>query len=135
MLLVREINDGPTVSCSADLAQYLEEFGSEDQEHFVVVGLDSKNRPTFRKIVALGSVNECRVEPRETFKAAIVNSSVRIVLAHNHPSGDSTPSPMDIALTRRLVEAGKLLGIPVLDHLILVKDSYVSFRDLGLLRE
>lgn len=133
MMILREINDGARFEQSSDIFEYLREFQNEDQEHFIVIGLDTKNQPTFRKIVALGTINECNVEPRETFKQAIINSSARIVLAHNHPSGDITPSPHDIALTKRLKECGELLGIPVLDHIIVSPQSYTSFRDIGLL--
>jgi len=133
MLIVREIVAAPSICCSEDLADYLREFFNEDQEHFVVIGLDARNVPTFRKIVALGGLAECHVEAREVFKMAIINSSHRIVLAHNHPSGDSTPSPHDLALTRRLAECGKLLGIPVLDHIVL-GNGYTSMRDLGILQ-
>lgn len=133
MILVRELENEPSVSCSQDLADYLAEFRSEDQEHFIIIGLDTKNKPTFRKVVALGSLNECRVEPREAFKMAIVNSCLSIALAHNHPSGDPTPSPQDIALTKRLSEAGELLGIPVLDHIVIARNRYMSFKDMGLM--
>lgn len=136
MKIVHEVRDGTAVTCSEDLANlpYLREFADEDREHFVILGLSSKNKVLFREIVAIGSLDTCHVAPREVFRRAIVNSCCRIVLVHNHPSGDPTPSAHDIALTKRLVESGELLGIPVIDHVVLgAGDTYSSLRDLGLM--
>jgi DNA repair protein RadC len=120
--------------CSVDIFEsYRARLGLLRQEVFVAVGLNSKNEPIEEKVVARGSVNECRVEPSDVFRPMIAEAAVRTVLLHNHPSGDSTPSPHDVALTRRLVKVGQLVGIPVLDHLVLGSNSYSSLRDLGLL--
>lgn len=136
MKIVREVHDDTTIVCSQDLADLpcLREFADEDREHFVVLGLSVRNKVLFREVVAIGSLSDCHVEPREIFKRAIINSSYRIVLVHNHPSGDPRPSPHDIALTRRLSKGGELLGIPVLDHIVLgASGAYASLRDLGMI--
>ncbi|MCP4198309.1 MAG: DNA repair protein RadC [Proteobacteria bacterium] len=103
------------------------------EEVFVVVGLNSRNEPIHELAVAQGSVNECRVAPATVFRPMIVEAAARAVLLHNHPSGDPTPSPHDVALTKRLVSVGEMVGIPILDHVIIGRNSYSSLRDLGLL--
>ncbi len=109
-------------------------------EHFVVVVLDVRNRPRHVVRVAMGSVDRCAVDPREVFAPAIREHGSAVVVAHNHPSGDPTPSFEDIALTQRLARAGELLGLPVLDHIIVgsgpfVRQSkqYVSLAEMGIL--
>jgi DNA repair protein RadC len=110
------------------------------QEHFVVVVLDVRNRPRRIVRVAMGSVDRCAVDPREVFAPAIREHGSAVLVAHNHPSGDPTPSFEDIALTRRLARAGEMLGLPVLDHIIVgsgpfVRQSkrFVSLAELGML--
>jgi DNA repair protein RadC len=93
--------------------------------------LDARNRLMKLAEVARGSVNQAGIRPREFFAPAITSNAAAVFLVHNHPSGDTTPSPEDDDLTKRLVEAGKLLGIPVLDHLVVAKVGYYSFRDRG----
>jgi DNA repair protein RadC len=120
--------------CSSDIFEaYRSRFGALKQEVFIVVGLNNRNEMIRELVVAKGSVNECRVEPREVFRPLIAEAAVRSILIHNHPSGDPTPSPNDVALTRRLAAAGRLLGIPILDHVIISRASHASLRDLGLL--
>ena len=106
-----------------------------DREHFVVILLDRKNAPIGINTVSIGSLTASVVHMRETFKAAILANAAAILCGHNHPSGDPEPSREDRALTKRLVDAGKLLGIAVVDHLI-VGDGTItsfSFADQGLL--
>ena len=116
-----------------------EEFRSADREVFRVVLLDTKHRLIQIREVSVGTINASLVEPREVFKEAIAHSATFVILAHNHPSGDPTPSSEDIAITKRLVKAGELLGIEVHDHLILGQRTasrphdYVSLRELGLM--
>ena len=104
----------------------------ETKEHFITLHLDGKNRIVCIDQVSTGSLNQSIVHPREVFKTALVSSAAAIVLLHNHPSGDPTPSREDMEITRRLKEAGDLLGIRVLDHII-VGESYCSFVERGLL--
>lgn len=104
----------------------------DEREHFFVAGLDGRNRPKYASIVSIGTLNASLVHPREVFRAAIVAGCASILVGHNHPSGDPAPSSEDDALTRRLTEAGTLLGIPVLDHVIFgdAGPSY-SYRGMG----
>jgi DNA repair protein RadC len=102
-------------------------------EHFRTLLLDSKNRVIASELVSTGTLNASLVHPRELFRRAIKASSAAVVLAHNHPSGDPTPSAEDLALTKRLVEAGRLLGIEILDHVIIGDNRYVSLKERGLI--
>ncbi|MBI3336279.1 DNA repair protein RadC [Candidatus Peregrinibacteria bacterium] len=105
-----------------------------DREHFVVFFLDQRNRVVGVHTVSMGSLTASVVHPREVFKAAILANAAAIVCGHNHPSGDPQPSREDRALTTRLYQAGKLLGIQVLDHVIAGdQNRYFSFADEGLL--
>lgn len=103
------------------------------QETFTVILLDSKNRYLREETVALGSLNQSIVHPREVFRPAIQGAAASVILLHNHPSGDPSPSEEDVRVTERLVEAGRLLGIRVLDHIILGEGRYFSFFDQGRL--
>ncbi|MEK4228381.1 JAB domain-containing protein [Solibacillus sp. FSL H8-0538] len=110
----------------------MKEFlGDVDREHFVVLCMDTKNQPTCIQTVHIGSLNSSIVHPREVLKPAILSNSASIICFHNHPSNDSTPSPEDIAVTKRLVEAGEIIGIEVIDHLILCEDNFRSLKESG----
>ena len=102
-------------------------------ERFVALALNTKNHLTAVLPVSSGSLNASIVHPRELFQRAILANAASIIVCHNHPSGDPTPSPEDIALTRKLVEAGQLVDIPILDHVILGYGKYSSFKEMGLL--
>ena len=109
-------------------------FQGVDREQFVVLALDAKHKVIGLNIVSIGSLVSSIVHPREVFKSVILLNAAAVIVAHNHPSGDCSPSPEDHALTKRLREGGELLGIPILDHLILSDDgTFVSFADRGLL--
>lgn len=101
----------------------------KEQEHFVVVHLDTRNRVLHQEILYIGSLNTSLVRVGEVFKRALRRNCASIVVAHNHPSGDPNPSPEDIALTRRLVDAGQLLEVNVLDHVVVGHNRYVSMRE------
>lgn len=103
-----------------------------DRENFVVLMLDTKNKVTGINTVSVGSLNSSMVHPREVFKPAILSNSNSIILVHNHPSGNPAPSKEDIAVTERLKQAGELLGIEVLDHII-VGDNMVSLKEQGVI--
>lgn len=102
----------------------------ETKEYFLALHLDGKNRVICVDMVSSGSLNQSIVHPRETFKTALLSSAAAIILMHNHPTGDPTPSPEDIEVTRRLREAGELLGIRILDHII-IGSTYYSFTERG----
>lgn len=106
--------------------------GHKEQEHFVVLFLDTRNRVTDREILYKGSLNTSLVRIAEVFRGAVRRNCAAIIVAHNHPSGDVSPSPEDIALTRRLVDAGKLIEIEVMDHLVIGQQRYVSLRERSL---
>lgn len=108
-------------------------YQGEDKEMFCTLFLDTKNRPVKMETVSLGILNQTLVHPREVFRTAIRQGAHSILLAHNHPSGDPEPSSEDLSITRRLIMAGKIIGIPVLDHVIVAESHYTSFRERGLL--
>ena len=105
----------------------------EAREHFLVVLLNARHEVDAVETVSVGSLNASIVHPREVFKPAVVGSAASVVLVHNHPSGDPEPSEEDLSITKRLVEAGELLGIGVLDHVIVASRGTVSFRARQLL--
>ena len=120
--------DGP-VDAARILSSYLE---NEDREHFVSMMLDAKNKVIGIHTVSIGTLCCTVVSPREVFKAAILANAASIIVAHNHPSGDVTPSPEDIQVTAVLKQAGKLLDIEVLDHVIVGEEgAYASLKLLG----
>lgn len=110
------------------LKQFLVEV---DREYFIVVCLDMKNQPTAINVCHIGSLNASIVHPREVLKPAILSNSASVIVAHNHPSNDPTPSREDIEVTKRLVEAGKIIGIEVLDHLVVCSDKFISLKEKG----
>ncbi len=103
------------------------------REHFVAFYLDTQNRLIERQIISIGTLNTSLVHPREVFEPAIKLSAATIIVAHNHPSGDTTPSIEDKEITKRLVDSGKILGVEIIDHIILSKTGYLSFQEKGLL--
>lgn len=110
----------------------LKEFlGDVDREYFIVVCLDTKNQPTAINICHIGSLNASLVHPREVMKPAILSNAASILVGHNHPSGLPDPSQEDIQVTRRLKEAGNMIGIELLDHIVMGDDSFVSLKDKG----
>src|SRR3989338_4736775 len=120
-----------TLEAAASLVQpYLR---GKQKEHFVALLLDNRHQLIRLTPIAVGSLSATLVHPRELFKEAIAASAAAIIVAHNHPSGDPQPSEHDVQLTRRLVEAGRLLGIEVLDHLIVGRDGVVSLQAAGLI--
>ncbi|RUS47651.1 DNA repair protein RadC [Cohnella sp. AR92] len=124
----------PRISRPQDAADLLmEELRHYREEHFVCLFLNTKNQVIGRQTLSIGSLNASIVHPREVFRAAIRRSSASILCAHNHPSGDPTPSPEDIQLTKRLAEAGQLLGIELLDHLVIGDNRYISLKESGCL--
>ena len=116
-----------------DVAQIISHYlENEDREHFVTMMLDVKNRVIGIHTVSIGTLNASLVSAREVFKAAILCNAASVILAHNHPSGDLTPSPEDLRVTEVLKEAGKLLDIEVLDHVIVGDDGrWSSLKRLG----
>lgn len=106
-------------------------IGDSDRENLVLVCLDTKNKPTSVQLISTGSINSSIVHPREVFKSVLLANAASFIIGHNHPSGELSPSPEDINITKRLIEVGKLIGIPIIDHLIVSDSSYVSMRTKG----
>ena len=104
----------------------------QDKEHFWVFHLDVRNRIKLIELVSLGTLNSSLVHPREVFTRAVGERSAQIIIAHNHPSGEHTPSDDDIGLTKRLAKAGTLLGIELIDHLVVTATGYTSFKQKAL---
>ncbi len=103
----------------------------QKKEHLTTLHLDTKNQVLREDVVSIGSLNANIVHPREVFKSALLESAASVILTHNHPSGDPTPSREDINITRKLVDGGKILGIDVLDHVIIGEGKFVSLKDEG----
>lgn len=131
--VVRDSGDAPLVNDSASAAKELESIKTADREHFVVLCLSARRKLIARETVSIGTLSASLVHPRECFKPAIMSNAAAIVVAHNHPSGDHSPSAEDREATRRLQRAGELLGIPLADHVIVSSTGFFSFRDGGLL--
>ena len=106
-----------------------EQLEGLDREQFIIACLNTKNEPTNITVVSVGSLNKAIVHPREVFKTAILSNAASIMAFHNHPSGETTPSQQDIQLTNRLYEAGELLGIKLLDHLIIGDGTFTSLKE------
>ena len=119
-------------SSPASIARYyMAEFRSYRQEHLMMMLLDSKNHLVGERLISKGTINASMAEPRDIFGEALRAGAFSIILIHNHPSGDTTPSTADLTVTKRILEAGELLGIRLLDHIIVAGDKYISLKAEG----
>jgi len=116
-----------------DVWKATKRFHRVRKEHFLVLTLNGAHEVIRMRIVSIGIANRCVVHPREVFTPAIQDGAVAIIIAHNHPSGQMDASEEDKAITKRLVDAGQVLGIPVLDHLIITKEGWFSFLESGFM--
>jgi len=121
----------PPITSPREALLQFQDLRHSASESFAVLYLNSRNQPVGREVVAVGGLNIAQLRPREVFAPALALHAAAVVLAHNHPSGDPTPSPEDLAVTRHLLEAGELLGIEVLDHLVLTAERFRSIRESG----
>ncbi|URN83912.1 JAB domain-containing protein [Acetobacterium wieringae] len=123
------------LSSPSDAAGLGRKFLDEaDREQVIVCCLDNKNQPVSVNIVSMGTVNSSLVHPREVFKTAVLSNAASIILFHNHPSGDPEPSQEDINITERIKEAGKILGIELLDHIIIGSENqFISFKEKNMI--
>ncbi len=112
---------------------YMEEMRYLHQEHLKTVFLDTKNQIISDKFLTVGTVNASLINPREVFIQALRHNAVHVILLHNHPSGDPTPSHEDISITRRIIEAGDIIGIKLLDHIIIGDGNYISLKERGII--
>ena len=131
-LTVREATGQPVTSPNTIVPMLKDFLAHYDVEHFVIVLLDTRSRIIDIVIMAKGSVNLTLVPVRECFREALMKNAVSMILAHNHPSGDPTPSREDIDVTQRFIEGSKVIGIDVLDHIVITRNHCVSLRENGL---
>ncbi|MDB8460315.1 JAB domain-containing protein [Turicibacter sanguinis] len=123
-----------TISSPKDAYEMIkDQLQDLDREQFIIACLNTKNEPTNLSVVSVGTLNKAIIHPREVFKTAILSNAASIMAFHNHPSGNAEPSQQDIQLTHRLVEAGELLGIKLLDHLIIGDGTFTSLKEKGYL--
>ena len=132
----RALNQGmgvaPAITRPTDVLSVVADIKDRRKEYFVAVFLNARNQVICREDVSVGSLNASLVHPREVFAPAVGSSAASVVLAHNHPSGDVTPSREDIELTRRMVQAGEIMGIEVLDHIIVGAVRFLSMKEANL---
>lgn len=128
-LKVCENTTGPVIRAVDVVEQSKTTIKDFTKENFVVIGLNSKNKILYKEVVSIGILNSSLIHPREVFKKAVVNSCNAIIIAHNHPSGDPTPSEEDKRITKQLQEAGNILGIKLLDHVIIGSGGHYSFDE------
>ncbi len=114
-----------------DVWQELKDIRDNKKEHFVIFFLDARNQEIKKEIISVGTLTANIVHPREVFEPAILNLAAQIIIAHNHPSGCVEPSEDDLKITKRLIEAGRILGIEIIDHIIVSKNSFYSCKENG----
>ena len=132
--VVRAAPPRAQLATPGDAARYLlPRFGTADVEQAGVLLLDARHRVLHARVLTRGTADATPMHPRDVFREAALAAAAAVVLFHNHPSGDPTPSADDVALTQRMIEAGEVMGIAVLDHLVLGDTSYCSLRELGKL--
>lgn len=123
-----------TIRSPKDVYDLLEpDLRYQSKEHFICLFLNTKNRVISKEIISIGSLNAAIVHPREVFRSAMKRCSASLICSHNHPSGDPTPSSEDIELTTRLVHAGEIVGIEVLDHVIIAGNQFLSLKEKGFM--
>lgn len=125
--------DGIKIQNASDVYKLVSDLKEKKQEYFVTLTLDGAARLIQKRVVFIGTLNQSLVHPREVFADAILDRAAGVICVHNHPSGNLQPSREDIAVTKKLVEAGKIIGIRIMDHIIIGKASYFSFQAEGLL--
>ncbi len=130
-----EVNDTtlPVISDAKDAVAQLSDMRDLKKEHLVALYLNAKNQLVHKETISMGTLNANLVHPREVFEPALKYSAAQIIAAHNHPSGDPKPSEDDLEVTKRLTEAGKMMGIELMDHVIVSKNSHFSFKEEKLL--
>lgn len=128
-------NTANAIASPDHIAEHIrQEIRNWNKEHFYVISFDNRNRIVGTDLITVGTLNSSLVHPRETFQAAISHHAASIAVSHNHPSGDPHPSDADLEVTKRLSDAGTLMGIGLLDHVIVSKTEFFSFREEGMLK-
>lgn len=118
---------------TADILPLLKDISTDRQEHFIVLSIDSGRRLIAKRIVFIGTVDTVMAHPREVYAGAVADFATGIIVAHNHPSGDPSPSKQDIATTQQLIAAGQILGVKLLDHIIVAEREHYSFMASGMM--
>ncbi len=118
---------------TADILPLLDDITDYRQEHFIVLSIDSGRRLINKRVVFIGTVDTVIAHPREVYAGAVADLATGIIVAHNHPSGDPTPSKQDIATTQQLITAGQILGVNLIDHVIVAGRRCYSFREEGMI--
>ena len=128
------LKDTVKISCARDVLPFLTDIGGKQQEYFLCISLNGANEVIEKRVVTIGLLDKSPVHPREVFADVIADRAAAVIFAHNHPSGDLQPSQSDLQLQEQLTEAGKILGIRVLDHVIVSRKGYYSFQETGLIK-
>lgn len=118
---------------TADILPLLKDISTDRQEHFIVLSVDSGKRLINKRVVFIGTVDTVMAHPREVYAGAVADFAACIIVAHNHPSGDPSPSKQDITTTQQLVAAGQILGVELIDHIIVAGQEYYSFQESGMI--
>ena len=122
-----------TITSAKDILPLVADIANKQQEYFVCISLNGANEVIEKRIVTIGLVNSSQIHPREVFADVIADRAAAVIFAHNHPSGDPKPSETDAKTHKQLTEAGKILGLGILDHIIVTKKGYFSFQEAGLI--
>jgi DNA repair protein RadC len=128
------LKDAVKIVVPQDVLPLLADIAGKQQEHFVCISLNGANEVIEKRVVTIGLLDKSQVHPREVFADVIADRAASVVFAHNHPSGELQPSEADLRIHEQLTEAGKILGLHVLDHVIITRKGYYSFQEAGLLR-
>ncbi len=123
----------PNVLSPQQALLHVEEIRNKSREHLIALFVDARHQLIAKHVIAIGSLNKSLIDPRDIFFEALQVPCLGIILAHNHPSGDPTPSSEDVSFTKSIAQAGQLLGITVIDHLVVTKDTYTSMKESGVL--
>lgn len=121
------------INSPEDVLKEVEHIRENKKENFIVLYLDARNRLVYKETVSIGTLNANLIHPREVFEPAVRNLAAQIIVVHNHPSGDPEPSENDLVITKKITEAGRILGIEIMDHIVVAKNSYFSFKKKGKL--
>jgi len=127
------LKDTVKITSAKDVLQLVADIAAKQQEYFVCISLNGANEVIEKRIVTIGLVNSSQIHPREVFADVIADRAAAVIFAHNHPSGDPKPSVVDAKTHKQLTEAGKILGLRILDHIIVTKKGYFSFQEAGLI--
>jgi DNA repair protein RadC len=128
------VKDAMKISCAKDVLPFLNDIAGKQQEYFLCFSLNGANEVIEKRVVTIGLLDKSPVHPREVFADVIADRAAAVIFAHNHPSGDLQPSEADLRLQDQLTEAGKILGISVLDHIIVTRKGHYSFQEAGLIK-